>query len=330
MSKKVFFFGAGKAEGAREMKELLGGKGANLAEMTNLGVPVPPGFTIACSECIAYLEDGEYSDELREEVDASVARLEATSGKKFSDPVNPLLVSVRSGASVSMPGMMETILNLGLNDRTVVSLARASGSARFAYDSYRRFIQMYADVVLDVPSSDFEHLLTSKRMTAGVSTDAELSEDNLRNLVEEFKAVVRHRTGTPFPTDPKEQLWGAIQAVWRSWTLKKARDYRRVNSIPETLGTGVNVVAMVFGNLGNDSGTGVAFTRDPSTGEHKFYGEFLINAQGEDVVAGIRTPIAIDQMANQLPAAFEQLMDTQARLERHFRDMQDIEFTVER
>ncbi len=330
MSKKVFFFGAGKAEGAREMKELLGGKGANLAEMTNLGVPVPPGFTIACSECIAYLEDGEYSDELREEVDASVARLEATSGKKFSDPVNPLLVSVRSGASVSMPGMMETILNLGLNDRTVVSLARASGSARFAYDSYRRFIQMYADVVLDVPSSDFEHLLTSKRMTAGVSTDAELSEDNLRNLVEEFKAVVRHRTGTPFPTDPKEQLWGAIQAVWRSWTLKKARDYRRVNSIPETLGTGVNIVAMVFGNLGNDSGTGVAFTRDPSTGEHKFYGEFLINAQGEDVVAGIRTPIAIDQMANQLPAAFEQLMDTQARLERHFRDMQDIEFTVER
>jgi len=309
---------------------MLGGKGANLAEMTNLGVPVPPGFTIACSECIAYLQKGEYSDELRAEVDASVARLEATSGKKFSDSVNPLLVSVRSGASVSMPGMMETILNLGLNDRTVVSLARASGSARFAYDSYRRFIQMYADVVLDVPSSDFEHLLTAKRMTAGVSTDAELSEDNLRNLVEEFKGVVRHRTGTPFPTDPTEQLWGAIQAVWRSWTLKKARDYRRVNGIPETLGTGVNIVAMVFGNLGNDSGTGVAFTRDPSTGEHKFYGEFLINAQGEDVVAGIRTPIAIDQMASQLPAAFEQLMDTQARLERHFRDMQDIEFTVER
>ena len=309
---------------------MLGGKGANLAEMTNLGVPVPPGFTIACSECIAYLQKGEYSDELRAEVDASVARLEATSGKRFSDSVNPLLVSVRSGASVSMPGMMETILNLGLNDRTVVSLARASGSARFAYDSYRRFIQMYADVVLDVPSSDFEHLLTAKRMTAGVSTDAELSEDNLRNLVEEFKGVVRHRTGTPFPTDPTEQLWGAIQAVWRSWTLKKARDYRRVNGIPETLGTGVNIVAMVFGNLGNDSGTGVAFTRDPSTGEHKFYGEFLINAQGEDVVAGIRTPIAIDQMASQLPAAFEQLMDTQARLERHFRDMQDIEFTVER
>ncbi|MEO6864565.1 MAG: pyruvate, phosphate dikinase [Gemmatimonadaceae bacterium] len=330
MDQKVFFFGGGKAEGTRDMKLALGGKGANLAEMTNLGVPVPPGFTIACSECISYLRLGNFSDDLRAEVERNVARLEEISGKKFGDPKNPLLVSVRSGASVSMPGMMETILNLGLNDRTVVSLARASGSARFAYDSYRRFIQMYADVVLGVPSSDFEHLLTSKRMTAGVETDAELSEDALRNLTEEFKAIVRNRTGTDFPTDPSEQLWGAIEAVWRSWTLKKARDYRRVNAIPESLGTGVNIVAMVFGNLGEDSGTGVAFTRDPSTGEHKFYGEFLINAQGEDVVAGIRTPIAIDQMAGRLPAAFEQLMDTQGRLERHFGDMQDIEFTVER
>jgi pyruvate,orthophosphate dikinase len=327
---KVFFFGAGSAEGTRDMKQALGGKGANLAEMTNLGVPVPPGFTIACSECISYLQNGAISSELRAEIDANVARLEEVSGKKFGDPVNPLLVSVRSGAAVSMPGMMETILNLGLNDRTVVSLSRASGSARFAYDSYRRFIQMYADVVLGVPSSDFEHMLTAKRMTAGVETDAELSEDALRNLTEEFKAIVRNRTGKPFPTDPAEQLWGAIEAVWRSWTLKKARDYRRVHAIPESLGTGVNIVAMVFGNLGDDSGTGVAFTRDPSTGEHKFYGEFLINAQGEDVVAGIRTPIAIDQMATRLPAAFEQLMDTQARLERHFGDMQDIEFTVER
>ena len=312
------------------MKQLLGGKGANLAEMTNLGVPVPPGFTIASSECIAYLENGSYPPELFDEVQANVMRLQEVSGKKFGDPVNPLLVSVRSGAAVSMPGMMETILNLGLNDRTVVSLARASGSPRFAYDSYRRFIQMYADVVLGVPSGNFEHLLTAKRMTAGVSTDAELSEDNLRNLVEEFKAIVRNRTGIPFPTDPQEQLWGAIQAVWKSWTLKKARDYRRVNAIPDNLGTGVSIVAMVFGNLGDDSGTGVAFTRDPSTGEHKFYGEFLVNAQGEDVVAGIRTPIEIDQMAHMLPGAFEQLMDTQARLERHFRDMQDIEFTVER
>lgn len=330
VDQKVFFFGGGKAEGTRDMKLALGGKGANLAEMTNLGVPVPPGFTIACSECISYLRLGTFSEDLRAEVERNVAQLEEISGKKFGDPKNPLLVSVRSGASVSMPGMMETILNLGLNDRTVVSLARASGSARFAYDSYRRFIQMYADVVLGVPSSDFEHLLTSKRMTAGVETDAELSEDALRNLTEEFKAIVRNRTGTPFPTDPSEQLWGAIEAVWRSWTLKKARDYRRVNAIPESLGTGVNIVAMVFGNLGEDSGTGVAFTRDPSTGEHKFYGEFLINAQGEDVVAGIRTPIAIDQMAGRLPAAFEQLMDTQGRLERHFSDMQDIEFTVER
>ncbi len=330
VDQKVFFFGGGKAEGTRDMRLALGGKGANLAEMTNLGVPVPPGFTIACSECISYLRLGTFSEDLRAEVERNVAQLEEISGKKFGDPKNPLLVSVRSGASVSMPGMMETILNLGLNDRTVVSLARASGSARFAYDSYRRFIQMYADVVLGVPSSDFEHLLTSKRMTAGVETDAELSEDALRNLTEEFKAIVRNRTGTPFPTDPSEQLWGAIEAVWRSWTLKKARDYRRVNAIPESLGTGVNIVAMVFGNLGEDSGTGVAFTRDPSTGEHKFYGEFLINAQGEDVVAGIRTPIAIDQMAGRLPAAFEQLMDTQGRLERHFGDMQDIEFTVER
>ncbi|MEO8945073.1 MAG: pyruvate, phosphate dikinase [Gemmatimonadaceae bacterium] len=330
MTQKVFFFGAGTAEGTRDMKLELGGKGANLAEMTNLGVPVPPGFTIACSECISYLNNGDISTDLRAEVERSVARLESVAGKKFGDAVNPLLVSVRSGASVSMPGMMETILNLGLNDRTVVSLARASGSARFAYDSYRRFIQMYADVVLGVPASDFEHLLSAKRMTAAVSTDSELSEDALRNLTEEYKAIVRNQTGKPFPTDPAEQLWGAIEAVWRSWTLKKARDYRRVNAIPETLGTGVNVVAMVFGNLGNDSGTGVAFTRDPSTGEHKFYGEFLINAQGEDVVAGIRTPIAIDQMAAQLPAAFEQLMDTQARLEKHFGDMQDIEFTVER
>ncbi|HEY8311085.1 MAG TPA: pyruvate, phosphate dikinase, partial [Gemmatimonadaceae bacterium] len=327
---KVFFFGGGKAEGTRDMKLALGGKGANLAEMTNLGVPVPPGFTIACSECISYLTHGTYSPELRAEVERNVARLEEISGRRFGDSVSPLLVSVRSGASVSMPGMMETILNLGLNDRTVVSLARESGSARFAYDSYRRFIQMYADVVLGVPSSSFEHLLTSKRMTAGVETDAELSEDALRNLTEEFKAIVRNRTGKPFPTDPTEQLWGAIEAVWRSWTLKKARDYRKVNAIPETLGTGVNIVAMVFGNLGDDSGTGVAFTRDPSTGEHKFYGEFLINAQGEDVVAGIRTPMAIDQMATRLPAAFEQLMDTQQRLERHFCDMQDIEFTVER
>ncbi|MHB1071686.1 MAG: pyruvate, phosphate dikinase [Gemmatimonadaceae bacterium] len=329
-NKAVYFFGAGQAEGTRDMKALLGGKGANLAEMTNLGVPVPPGFTIAASVCVEYLRTGTFSDALRDEVTAALTRLEEVAGKGFGDPQNPLLVSVRSGAAVSMPGMMETILNLGLNDRTVLGLAQASGNARFAYDSYRRFIQMYGDVVLDVPHHQFEHLLSAKRLTAGVDTDAELGEETLRNLVEEYKALVRTVTGRDFPMDPREQLWGAIEAVWKSWTLKKAVDYRRVNGIPESLGTGVNIVSMVFGNLGDDSGTGVAFTRNPSTGEKHFYGEFLINAQGEDVVAGIRTPLSIEQMAQKLPDAYTELLATQDRLERHFRDMQDLEFTVER
>src|SRR6185369_9787554 len=305
-------------------------KGANLAEMTNLGIPVPPGFTIACAECIAYLRDGKYSDKLRAEVEGNVARLEEATGKKLGDPKNPLLVSVRSGAPVSMPGMMETILNLGLNDRTVIGLERASGNARFAYDSYRRFIQMYGDVVLGVPSEKFEQLLSAKRLMTGAATDAELPEATLRNLVEEYKSLVRAQTGGDFPMDPMTQLWGAIEAVWRSWTLKKAVDYRRVNGISETLGTGVNVVSMVFGNLGDDSGTGVAFTPDPSTGEKTFYGEFLINAQGQDVVAGIRTPLSIEEMAHRLPEPYKELRKTEERLERHFRDMQDIEFTVER
>ncbi|HEY0995001.1 MAG TPA: pyruvate, phosphate dikinase [Gemmatimonadaceae bacterium] len=329
-TKAVYFFGAGAAEGTREMKTLLGGKGANLAEMTNLGVPVPPGFTIAASVCVDYLKSGTFSDALRDEVSAALARLEQVAGKGFGDPQDPLLVSVRSGAAVSMPGMMETILNLGLNDRTVQGLAQGSGNARFAYDSYRRFIQMYGDVVLDVPHHQFEHLLSAKRLTAGVESDAELGEEVLRNLVEEYKALVRTATGRDFPMDPREQLWGAIEAVWRSWTLKKAVDYRRVNGIPETLGTAVNIVSMVFGNLGDDSGTGVAFTRNPSTGEKHFYGEFLINAQGEDVVAGIRTPLSIDQMAQMLPEAYTELLATQDRLERHYREMQDLEFTVER
>jgi pyruvate, orthophosphate dikinase len=330
VSKSVFFFGNGAAEGTREMRDVLGGKGANLAEMTNLGVPVPPGFTIACGVSVCYLKEGHYPPALRDEVAEHITRLERATGKRFGDPQNPLLVSVRSGAPVSMPGMMETILNLGLNDRTVQGLAQASGSARFAYDSYRRFIQMYGDVVLGVPISQFEHLLKSKRLTAGVQTDAELSEDALRNLVEEYKSLVRAQTGQQFPMDPAVQLWGAIEAVWRSWTLKKAADYRRVNGIPESLGTAVSVVSMVFGNLGDDSGTGVAFTRDPSTGERRFYGEFLVNAQGEDVVAGIRTPLDIGDMATRLPTAYEELLATQDRLEKHFRDMQDIEFTVER
>ncbi|HUQ48684.1 MAG TPA: pyruvate, phosphate dikinase [Gemmatimonadaceae bacterium] len=330
MAQSVFFFGNGEAEGTREMKLVLGGKGANLAEMTNLGVPVPQGFTIACSECVEFLKKGKYTDKLRAEVEGNIARLEQATGKKLGDPKNPLLVSVRSGASVSMPGMMETILNLGLNDRTAAGLATQSNNARFAYDSYRRFIQMYSDVVLGVPISDFEHLLKARRLTSGAKTDADLSEDVLRNLVEEYKALVRNATGADFPTNPVVQLWGAIEAVWKSWTLKKARDYRKVNGIPEDLGTGVNVVAMVFGNLGDDSGTGVAFTRDPSTGEKKFYGEFLVNAQGEDVVAGIRTPLHIDEMAERLPDAYKELLETQDRLERHYADMQDLEFTVER
>ncbi len=330
MPQSVFFFGNGTAEGTRDMTSVLGGKGANLAEMTNLGVPVPAGFTIACRECIEYLNSGKYSDRLRAEVEGNVARLEKASSKKLGDPQNPLLVSVRSGAPISMPGMMETILNLGLNDRAVVALADQSRNARFAYDSYRRFIQMYSNVVLGVSGHDFEHLLKAKKMTAGVETDTGLGENDLRNLVEEYKALVRNRTGADFPRDPIVQLWGAIEAVWKSWTLKKAKDYRRVHGIPEDLGTAVSVVAMVFGNMGDDSGTGVAFTRNPSTGEKRFYGEFLVNAQGEDVVAGTRTPLDIDEMAQRLPDAYKELMDTQIRLERHYRDMQDLEFTVER
>ena len=326
----VYFFGSGSADGTREMKAVLGGKGANLAEMTNLGVPVPPGFTIACSACLDYLRGGGTSPELQAEIDRNLTRLEQVSGRGFGDAKNPLLVSVRSGAPISMPGMMETILNLGLNDRTVIGLAQQSGNARFAYDSYRRFLQMYGDVVLNVPMQDFEHLLKSKRLTTSAESDADLSEDALRNLVEEYKALVRNRTGEDFPMEPRDQLKGAIEAVWRSWKLKKAVDYRRQNNIPDTLGTAVNVVSMVFGNLGNDSGTGVAFTRNPSTGEKKFYGEFLVNAQGEDVVAGIRTPLPIDQMETQLPGAYAELLETQNRLEQHYRDMQDIEFTVER
>jgi pyruvate,orthophosphate dikinase len=326
----VYFFGNGTAEGTRDMKAVLGGKGANLAEMTNLGVPVPPGFTIACSTCIAYLRGNGWPDGLREAVAANMRRLEAATGKRFGDDEDPLLVSVRSGGPVSMPGMMETILNLGLNDAAVEGLARRSDNPRFAYDSYRRFIQMYADVVLGVPAHRFERLLSTKRMIAGVQDDAELTADALRTLVLEYKGVVRAATGAPFPMEPEAQLLGAIEAVWKSWTLKKAVDYRRVNGISETLGTGVNVQTMVFGNMGDDSGTGVAFTRDPSTGEKRFYGEFLVNAQGEDVVAGIRTPLQIDEMAARLPQAYTELLETQQRLEAHFCDMQDLEFTVER
>jgi len=330
VQQSVFFFGNGRAEATKDDRDLLGGKGANLAEMTNLGVPVPPGFTIACTLCDHYLEQHAAPAWLAPEVERALKRLEEAAGRAFGDRRNPLLVSVRSGARVSMPGMMETILNLGLNDETVLGLAEQSGSERFAYDSYRRLLQMYGDVVLNVPMHDFEHLLAAKRLVAGARTDAELPAESLKTLVLEYQQLIRSVTGKPFPHDPREQLWGAIEAVWKSWTLKKAVDYRRVNGIAETPGTAVNIVAMVFGNLGDDSGTGVAFTRDPSTGEKLFYGEFLVNAQGEDVVAGIRTPEPITAMAQKLPEAYADLLRTQSLLERHFRDMQDLEFTVER
>jgi len=330
LQQSVFFFGNGKAEATRDDRDLLGGKGANLAEMTNLGIPVPPGFTIACPLCNEYLDRKSVPEGLHAEVEKSLERLEKTAGKGFGDPHNPLLVSVRSGARVSMPGMMETILNLGLNDETVLGLTELSGSPRFAYDSYRRLLQMYGDVVLGVPMEDFEHLLAAKRLNNHVQTDAELPAEALQALVAEYQSLIKNATGKAFPRDPREQLWGAIEAVWKSWTLKKAVDYRRVNGIAESPGTAVNIVAMVFGNLGDDSGTGVAFTRDPSTGEKLFYGEFLVNAQGEDVVAGIRTPLPITAMAAKLPEAYADLMRTQSLLERHFRDMQDLEFTVER
>jgi pyruvate,orthophosphate dikinase len=326
----VYFFGNGRADGTREMKSVLGGKGANLAEMTNLGVPVPPGFTIACSACMDYLSSGGVPDALREEVGQHLAYLEQATGRRLGDPTNPLLVSVRSGAAVSMPGMMETVLNLGLNDETVQGLSTQSGNPRFAWDAYRRFLQMYGDVVLNVPAARFEALLTGKRLLARVENDNELTDSALRSLTVEYKALVRSVTGHDFPMDPQVQLWGAIEAVWRSWTLKKAVDYRKANGIADDLGTGVNIVAMVFGNMGDDSGTGVAFTRDPSTGEKLFYGEFLVNAQGEDVVAGIRTPLHIAEMAKRLPGAYAELLTVQEKLERHFREMQDLEFTVER
>ncbi len=330
MTQSVFYFGDGRAEGTREWKDLLGGKGANLAEMTNIGFPVPPGFTISCPQCDAYLRDGTTPDDLRAEVERAIARLEASSGRRFGDPANPLLVSVRSGARVSMPGMMETILNLGLNDDTVAGLAALTGNPRFAWDSYRRFLQMYGEVVLGAQAHLFESLLAAKRMVSDVKTDAEVPVELLQALVVEYKALIRSHTGQPLPMDPREQLWGAIEAVWRSWMIRRAVDYRRQYNIPETPGTAVNVCAMVFGNLGPDSGTGVAFTRDPSTGERRFYGEFLVDAQGEDVVSGIRTPLAISDMALLWPGPYAQLMQVQETLERHFRDMQDLEFTVER
>jgi len=332
VARLVYFFGDGHADGTAAMKTVLGGKGAGLAEMTNLGVPVPPGFTISADLCIEYIKTHTYPRSLKDDVARYLQRIEKLIGREFGSTSNPLLVSVRSGAAVSMPGMMDTILNLGINDTVADALAGASGNPTFAYDAYRRFVQMYGDVVLGLkgPRSPFEALLHAKKEARGVKRDIDLGPDDLRALVGEYRNAILRMTGEPFPEDPHAQLWGAIEAVWRSWLGDRAVSYRLLNHIPETLGTGVTVQGMVFGNLGEDSGTGVAFTRDPSTGEKDFFGEFLVNAQGEDVVAGIRTPEPISRMAERLPEAFTQLVDTKNRIERHYRDMQDIEFTVER
>jgi len=340
-SKWVYAFGDGAADGRADMKNLLGGKGANLAEMSSIGLPVPPGFTITTEVCTAYYENGQqYPAGLSDQVAAALAAVENGVGMRFGDADNPLLVSVRSGARVSMPGMMDTVLNLGLNDVTVEGLAKRSGDPRFAYDSYRRFIQMYGDVVLGVDHHHFEDLLELHKDDRGATLDTELTAEDWKTLIEQYKAKVQEENGAPFPQDPQDQLWGAIGAVFGSWMNNRAKTYRKLHQIPESWGTAVNVQAMVFGNMGDDCATGVAFTRDPSTGENKFYGEFLVNAQGEDVVAGIRTPQALSEagrhegddkpsMEQAMPATFGELCAVRERLEKHYRDMQDIEFTVQ-
>ena len=327
MAKKfVYLF----KEGNGSMRELLGGKGANLAEMTNLGMPVPRGFTVTTEACTQYYEDGEViNDEIKAEIMTYIAELEAQTGKKFGDNENPLLVSVRSGARASMPGMMDTILNLGLNDTVVESFAKKTGNPRFAYDSYRRFIQMYSDVVMEVGKAYFEKLIDEMKEAKGVKLDTELTAEDLKTLAEQFKAEYKAKVGADFPSDPVDQLMGAVKAVFRSWNNPRAIYYRRMNDIPGSWGTAVNVQEMVFGNMGETSGTGVAFSRNPSTGEKKLYGEYLMNAQGEDVVAGVRTPLTIDQLKEQNPAVYEQFVNIVETLEKHYRDMQDMEFTIE-
>ncbi|MBM3512855.1 MAG: pyruvate, phosphate dikinase [Alphaproteobacteria bacterium] len=341
--KLVYAFGAGKADGRADMKNLLGGKGANLAEMSAIGLPVPPGFTITTEVCTAYYAGGKkYPESLKSAVEAALATIETLVGAKFGDTANPLLVSVRSGARASMPGMMDTILNLGLTDATVEGLAAQSKDARFAYDSYRRFIQMYSDVVLGVDHYNFEHLLEIAKEDKGVALDTQLTADDLKALVVAYKEKVEEEVGSPFPQDVHQQLWGAIGAVFSSWMNQRAITYRKLHDIPESWGTAVNIQAMVFGNMGEDCATGVCFTRDPSTGDNLFFGEYLINAQGEDVVAGIRTPQQITlagkkaqnsnlpAMEEAMPEIYRQLADVRTRLERHYGDMQDIEFTIQK
>jgi len=341
MAKYVYFFGDGNAEGRGDMKNLLGGKGANLAEMTSIGLPVPAGFTVTTEVCIEFTRNNrQYPEGLKAEVAEHLARVEQLMGKKFGDSENPLLVSVRSGARASMPGMMDTVLNLGLNDETVQGIIRQSDDPRFAYDSYRRFIQMYSNVVLGMDGDILEHILETMKEERGVELDTELTADDLKDLVKQFKVKVKEELGREFPLDPEEQLWGAIGAVFGSWMNPRAVTYRRLNEIPTEWGTAVNIQSMVFGNMGDDCATGVAFTRDPSTGENYFYGEYLVNAQGEDVVAGTRTPQPINKAKHQpgdlpamedvMPESYAQLVDIRDRLEKHYKDMQDIEFTIEK
>src|SRR5215831_1139915 len=319
------------SEGNAKMRDLLGGKGAGVAEMTNAGLPVPPGFTITTEACNAYYDSGKHFPQgMWEQVLEGVKIVEQQTGKGFGQQENPLLVSVRSGAKFSMPGMMDTVLNLGINDETVKGLVKLTGDERFAYDAYRRFIQMFSKIVLDTEPRDFEQVLDKYKERAGVETDAEIPADALKNLVGEFKQIAERQSGEPFPTDVYTQLSKAIEAVFSSWNNRRAIDYRNFNKIPHNLGTAVNVQSMVFGNMGNDSGTGVAFTRNPSTGEKQLYGEYLLNAQGEDVVAGIRTPSKISRLQQDLPHVYEQFLDIAHRLEQHYRDMQDLEFTVEK
>ncbi len=327
MHKYVYLF----SEGNGNMRELLGGKGANLAEMTNLGMPVPQGFTISTEACTRYYEDGEQiAQDIQDQIYEYLAKMEKITGKTFGDPQNPLLVSVRSGSRASMPGMMDTILNLGLNDEVVESFAKITNNPRFAYDSYRRFIQMYSDVVMEVGKKYFEELIDKMKEEKGVKLDTELDADDLKKLAEQFKAEYKAKLGVDFPSDPKEQLMGAVKAVFRSWNNQRAIVYRRMNDIPSDWGTAVNVQSMVFGNTGDDSGTGVAFTRNPATGDAHLYGEFLMNAQGEDVVAGIRTPQSIDQLKQVMPEVYEQFAAIADKLEKHYKDMQDMEFTIEK
>jgi len=330
VKKWVYFFGAGKAEGDGEWRDLLGGKGAGLAEMTKIGLPVPAGFTISTETCDYFYKNGKkYPSELKKEVLANVARLEKVTGKKLGDPTSPLLVSVRSGSARSMPGMMETILNLGLNDKSVEGLAKGTNNERFAYDAYRRFVQMYCTVVMGMSKEDLEHRLRAMKTRLSVKEDTAVPASGWKELVAEYKAYFKQHAGKDFPDDPMEQLWGAIGAVFGSWMAEKAVTYRRVEKITGLLGTAVNVVQMVFGNTGDNSGTGVCFTRDPSSGEKIFYGDYLTNAQGEDVVAGIRTPVHLMELAKIMPKAYAQLEKARVKLEQHYKDMQDMEFTVE-